>query len=65
MRWRTNSFEYSINNFVAIQFKPEVDVSFLYDDKNSGEILEYCGGYCMVDSAEYCQNCPPKNWDCE
>lgn len=53
------------NNIVAINCKAEVDGPFLYVDKNSGEILEYCGGYCMVESEKNCQNCPPKNWNCE
>ena len=52
----------SCNNLVAINCKAEVDGPFYYVDAETGEITEYCGGYCMVDSEIYCKNCPPKKW---
>jgi hypothetical protein len=51
----------SCGDIVSVNCKAEVDGPFYYVDKNTGEILEYCGGYCMMDSLEYCQHCPPEN----
>jgi len=55
----------SCNNLVAINCKAEVDGPFYYVDVKTGEIVEYCGGSCMGDSDIYCQNCPPKEWNCK
>ena len=54
------------NDMAAVNCHAEVDGPFFYVNKNSGEILEYCGGYCMGGPKEgkYCINCPPKDWDC-
>ena len=54
-------------NIVAVNCRAEVDGPFLYVDKETEEVIEYCGGHCMTDdpTGKYCQNCPPKDWDCE
>jgi len=61
--------EYSgqCGDIVAINCRAEVDGPFYYVNKNSGEIIEYCGGYCMGGdpTGKYCKNCPPKDWNCK
>lgn len=57
-------------NIIAVDCRYEASgprYPFYYVDKNTGEILEYCGGYCNAYSStgKYCRNCPPKEWDCE
>lgn len=51
---------------IAIDCGAAVDGPFYYVDATNGEILEYCGGYCMTPnpSNQYCQNCPPQDWNC-
>ena len=52
----------------TVNCRAEVDGPFFYVNKYSGEILEYCGGYCLMPlesrEGKYCQNCPPKDWNC-
>lgn len=55
----------SCGNIAHIDCGAEVDGPLYYVDKNTGEIIGYCGGYCMVKNSQYCQNCPPKQWDCK
>lgn len=54
-------------NIIAVDCHYEASGPFYYVDKSTGEILEYCGGYCNIDSptGKYCRNCPPKEWGCE
>ena len=54
-------------NLISVNCRAEVDGPFYYVNKKTGEILEYCGGYCMTDdpTGKYCQNCPPKEWNCK
>lgn len=54
-------------NIVAINCRAEVDGPFYYIDKQTGGIVEYCGGYCMGDdpTGKYCQHCPPEGWSCK
>jgi hypothetical protein len=53
-------------NIIVVNCHAEVDGPLFYVDKETEEIIEYCGGYCMGGtSGIYCRNCPPKNWDCD
>ena len=54
-------------NIVAINCRAEVDGPFYYVEKNRGNIIEYCGGYCEANDPTgiYCHNCPPKGWNCK
>ncbi|KKU95063.1 MAG: hypothetical protein UY22_C0001G0007 [Candidatus Amesbacteria bacterium GW2011_GWC1_48_10] len=36
-------------NIISVNCRAEVDGPFYYVNKKTGEILEYCGGYCMTD----------------
>jgi len=49
---------------VAVDCGAAVDGPLYYVDKDSGEILEYCGGFCERIGEEYCRECPPKEWNC-
>lgn len=53
------------NNLMKISCRPGTDGPIYYVKKDSQEIIEYCGGYCMVLKEGYCQNCPPKEWTCD
>ncbi len=53
------------NDIVSIDCGSNVDGPFYYVNSSNGEILEYCGRYCMTDSEEHCQNCPPREWICK
>jgi hypothetical protein len=36
-----------------------------YFERESGKVLGYCGGYCMMDQKGQCRtSCPPKAWTC-
>ena len=36
-----------------------------YFDRESGKILGYCGGYCMLQSEKCEKTCPPPQWTCK
>lgn len=60
------NFAGSCGNLVGINCKAEVDGPFYYVNKNTGKIVEYCGGYCMGGNhLKYCRHCPPKEWTCK
>jgi len=53
------------NNIIAVNCKAEVDGPLFYVEKNSGDIVGYCGGYCLSPlESGYCKHCPPENWTC-
>lgn len=39
--------------------------SLYYVDAEDGDILGRCGGYCDRTDPEYCDNCPPDDWNCD
>jgi hypothetical protein len=47
-------------DIIGIDCNSAADGDYLYIDKNTKEIISYCGGYCMTG----CTNCPPEEWDC-
>jgi len=57
--------EITCGNLVGVNCRAEVDGPYYYVNKNTGQIVEYCGGYCQVPSGKYCRHCPPKEWTCE
>lgn len=61
--------ERNCGDLVGIDCASAVDGPYYYVDKNSGKIIEYCGGLCMISHGKprgkYCRNCPPKEWTCE
>jgi len=50
------------NNLVGIDCNAAVDGPYYYVNKESGDIVARCGGYCM---GQDCTNCPPKEWTCK
>jgi hypothetical protein len=42
----------------------EVDGAGYYIDSASGDVLEICGGACMIPSETRCVACPPPEWTC-
>lgn len=52
-------------NLVGIDCNSAADGPYLYVNKNTEIIVEYCGGYCMGNDPEVCQNCPPLEWNCQ
>ena len=35
-----------------------------YFERQSGKVVSYCGGYCMVNSEKCQDKCPPPEWTC-
>lgn len=41
-----------------------VDRPAYYFDRDSGEVLGRCGGYCMMQGEQCAASCPPPRWQC-
>ena len=53
--------ESTCGNIVGVDCGSAADGPYYYVDKDSGETISRCGGYCMDGT---CTNCPPKEWTC-
>lgn len=54
-------------DLVSVDCGSAADGPLYYVDRNSGEIVEWCGGFCFGNfdsNNKYCRNCPPKDWTC-
>jgi hypothetical protein len=68
IRFNTNCKDVTYcGDLVSVDCGAEVDGPLYYVDRNSGEIVEWCGGFCFGNSDsndKYCRNCPPEGWTC-
>lgn len=53
--------ERTCDELVGIDCDAAADGPYYYINKNTGDIISKCGGYCMSE----CTNCPPKEWKCD
>lgn len=57
------------DSVIGINCNSEIDGPYYYVNKNSGEILSKCGGYCLTADQEQikiCQTkCPAEEWNCQ
>ena len=51
---------------VQIDCGSELDGPRTYFNNNTGEVVMYCGGSCLVSSDQplVCEICPPPEWQC-
>jgi hypothetical protein len=42
-----------------------VDGPAYYFEHQSGKVVGYCGGYCMVQGEKCARTCPPREWTCQ
>lgn len=59
------TYKAECGELAMISCMPEVDGPVYYVNKDSGDVVETCGGACMMPSETHCNSCPPESWTCD